>query len=201
MAKHSNNIGVSIVAGVNPGYEGGRFAIHEPASAAEHVRKIAGELGIEGEIFPGLCLYQKDRGCPAGGEPAGILFTIAFADALNAFDALRRRLGQEFMSVITPPSHGVPTRGVIIDFGEGDLKDIALRWQEAAAGMLPKLGFHLSGAVFEAGGKICGQAEANPARIKDLKAWTKASRGLIQVIKPGVRPVFRRVGYHTLRDG
>lgn len=189
---------VSAFIGVNPGYQGDAAPIDDPDQAAQRVRDAIGACGLEGEVYPGLVIYEVERGCPRGGEPIGAVFARQagpITEILDRFDNVRANLSQATVSVIAPPDSGTVMPGFVVDFGEDDLDALARRWQELSAH-----DSRLSGALFKANGRVYGQAEANPRRVRDAEKWVEDATALIRQIKPGAEPLFRDVGYHYLRE-
>jgi hypothetical protein len=193
---------VSAIIGVNPGYDGENFAVQDPAHAAQIVQDKLSQSTVKGRVFPGRVLYPRDRGCPVGGEVVGTVFSAPDqTNLLKEFNKIRQDLEQVTVSVVTTPDTGAQMKGFAVSFGPGNLLDVARLWQENAAALSAKSGFHVSGAVYQDDtGNIYGQAEANPTRISDLEMWERDAQDLVQTIKPGAQPHFRTVGYHYLRD-
>jgi hypothetical protein len=191
---------VSAVVGVNPGFDQATFAIKDPTDAAKRVSQEMSSFDIKAQIYPGRVLYPQNRGCPKGGEVIGAVFVPDSPLVLQQMETLRNKMKQETVSVITTPDKGIVTTGFVVKFERGDLSGIARLWQESAAEKYAVSGFHVSAAVYDVGGKIYVQAEANPTRITNLDTWKKDAEEIVKNISSSAVPVFRQIGYHYLRD-
>ena len=86
-----------------------------------------------------------------------------------------------------------------MSFGHGNLLDIAKIWQQNAAEKYAVTKFHVSAAIYEVEGEIYAQAEANPARIKNIDDWRENIKEIVGSISSSASPLFREVGYHFLQ--
>ena len=191
---------VSAFVGVNPGFDQATFTITDPTDAVKRVVQEMSSFDIKAKIYPGRVLYPQDRGCPKGGEVIAAVFVSDSPVVLQQMETLRNKLKQETVSVITTPDSGTVTTGFVVNFERGDLSEIARLWQEIAAEKSAVSGFHVSAAVYDAGGEIYGQAEANPTRITNIDAWKKDAEEIVKKISSSAVPVFRQIGYHYLRE-
>ena len=189
---------VSVFAGVNAGFDSETFAVTEPLEAAKCIKQALNSLDIEAGVYPGRVLYAMDRGCPIGGEVMGVIFTSNSPDILDKMELLRTKLQQQTLSVITSPETGRIMPGFVVNFGPGNLLDIAKIWQQNAAQKYAISKFHVSAAIYEFEGGIYAQAEANPTRIKNIETWREDAKEIVENISSSAIPLFREVGYHFL---
>ena len=181
-----------IYCGLVPGYQGeGNQAT--PQNAAEAVSAALGR-----PVFPGVCVYHTDWGCPVGGEPVGAYRTEGTAtEILDEAEKLRKDLKQTTLSVGLP-GYGQSTIGFEA-VAHMPLLEAGAKWQEAAARYMSETGTYVSCGMAEQGDEIIISAEANPAFVQDLEAWKRIVENICAEI--GAENVtFNEVGFNYLKD-
>ncbi len=190
----NSNVVVSnlIYCGLVAGYQGeGNTAT--PANAAEAVSAALGR-----PVFPGVCVYHTDWGCPVGGEPVGAYRAQGTpAEILDEAEKLRKDLRQTTLSV------GLPECGqATIGFeavAHMPLLEAGAKWQTAAARHFAEQGTYVSCGMAQEGNDVVISAEANPAFVKDLEAWKKIVENICAEIGAEA-PSFAEVGFNYLKD-
>ena len=192
---NNNNATVSnlIFCGLIAGYQGEKNAA-TPQNAAEAVAKALGR-----DVFPGVCVYHTDWGCPKGGEPVGAYRAEGtYANILEEAEKLRKSLHQSTLSVALQ-GFGSETVGFEAK-AHLPLLEAGVKWQEAAARYMSSTGTYVSCGMAEQGcGDIIISAEANPAFVQDLEAWKKIVKSICAEIGTE-EPVFKTVGFNYLKD-
>lgn len=185
-----------VFCGLVAGYQGvGNTAT--PQNAAEAVSEALTQLGAKVLVFPAVCVYHTDWGCPQGGEPVGAFVMNAPAKKiLEVCEDLRQALKQTTLSV-SIPNHGNVTLGFIAQV-KGDLLEIGAKWQEAAAAKMAETGTYVScGIVNNGDGSLTISAEANPEFVQDLETWGNIVRSICKQI--GAKPQFDEAYFNYLR--
>lgn len=194
--KNSNMVVVSnlVYCGLVSGYQGeGNTAT--PANAAAAV-KVA--LGGSQMVYPAVCVYHTDWGCPVGGEPVGAYRAEGTAtEIIDEAEKLRKDLRQTTLSVGLP-GYGQATIGFEATV-RMPLLEAAAKWQEAAARHMAATGTYVSCGMAQIGDEVIISAEANPAFVKDLEAWKKIVENICAEIGAEA-PSFAEVGFNYLKD-
>jgi len=182
-----------IFCGVQAGYQG--VASVTPKTAAKAVEDALRRQRLSPRVFPAVCVYHTDWGCPVGGEPVGA-FRLPVEGALEVCEKLRKELRQTTLSVCLP-TEGAPTTGFTAVV-KGNLHEVATRWQHAAAELMAQTGTYVSGGLVDNGdGTCCMTAEANPAFVPDLEAWKKV---VVEISsKLGTKPNFEETFFNYLK--
>ena len=193
-SNNSNMVVVSnmIFCGLVAGYQGeGNQAT--PQNAAEAVSTALGR-----PVFPGVCVYHTDWGCPVGGEPVGAYrATGAPEQILVEAEKLRKDLKQTTLSVGLP-GYGQTTIGFTA-ISHMPLLEAGAAWQTAAARYMAATGTYVSCGMAEEGSEVIISAEANPAFVHDLAAWKQIVESICAEIGAEA-PSFTEVGFNYLKD-
>ena len=191
-ANNSNMVSNLVFCGLVSGYQGeGNTAT--PQNAAEAVSAALGR-----PVLPGVCVYHTDWGCPKGGEPVGAYRAEGSAEEILAeAEKLRKALKQTTLSVGLRGA-GQATIGFTAT-AHMPLLEAGAKWQEAAARHMANTGTYVSCGMAEQGDDIVISAEANPAFVHDLEAWTKIVEALCSEIG-AEKPTFSKVGFNYLKD-
>ena len=194
MKKNKSNI---IFCGVISGYQG-KENIITPQNAADIVAKELKKLGSEVKVFPAVCVYHTDWGCPNGGEPVGAFVLEGFSlDILNIVGKLRKVLKQTTLSVALIDD-GCATLGFTAEV-EGDILVIGKNWQKSAAEQMSMTGVYVSCGIAQIEeGKAIISAEANPNYVENLVAWHNTVHKICADI--GIKPIFKPIGFVYLCD-
>lgn len=192
---NSNMVVVSsnlIYCGLVPGYQGeGNKAT--PQNAAEAVSTALGR-----PVFPGVCVYHTDWGCPLGGEPVGAYRAEGTpAQIIDEAEKLRKDLKQTTLSVGLP-GYGQATIGFEA-IAHKPLLEAGAAWQEAAARHFGEQGTYVSCGMAQVGNDIIISAEANPAFVSDREVWRKIVEQICAEIGADA-PSFKEVGFNYLKD-
>ena len=191
---NSNMVVVSnlVFCGLVAGYQGeGNQAT--PQNAAEAVSTALGR-----PVFPGVCVYHTDWGCPKGGEPVGAYRATGTPEQiLSEAEKLRKDLRQTTLSVGLPGS-GAPTIGFVA-VAHMPLLEAGAAWQTAAARYMAATGTYVSCGMAEEGSEVIISAEANPAFVSDREAWRKIVESICAEIGAEA-PSFTEVGFNYLKD-
>ena len=181
-----------IFCGLVAGYQGeGNTAT--PANAAEAVSAALGR-----PVFPGVCVYHTDWGCPVGGEPVGAYRAEGTpAEILAEAEKLRKDLKQTTLSVGLPKC-GTPTIGFVA-VAHMPLLEAGAKWQEAAARHMANTGTYVSCGMADQGDNVVISAEANPAFVSDREAWKQIVESICAEIG-AEEPIFSEVGFNYLKD-
>ena len=193
-SRNSNMVVVSnmIFCGLVAGYQGeGNQAT--PQNAAEAVSTALGR-----PVFPGVCVYHTDWGCPKGGEPVGAYRAEGTPEQiLVEAEKLRKDLKQTTLSVGLP-GYGQTTIGFTA-ISHMPLLEAGAAWQTAAARHFAEQGTYVSCGMAEEGNEVIISAEANPAFVSDREAWRKIVEQICAEIG-AEEPTFNEVGFNYLRD-
>ena len=181
-----------IYCGLVAGYQGeGNRAT--PQNAAEAVSSALGR-----PVFPGVCVYHTDWGCPKGGEPVGAYRAEGSSmEILAEAEKLRKDLKQTTLSVGLQGC-GETTIGFEAKV-HMSLLEAGANWQEAAARYMVTTGTYVSCGMAEQGDEIIISAEANPAFVQDLDAWKKIVENICAEIG-AENLTFNEVGFNYLKD-
>ena len=193
---NSNMVVVSnlVYCGLVPGYQGeGNQAT--PQNAAE---AVSAALGSRHKVFPAVCVYHTDWGCPLGGEPVGAYRAEGTPEEiLNEANKLRQDLKQTTLSV---GLSGVGETTVGFEaVAHMPLQEVGAKWQEAAARHFAEQGTYVSCGMAEQGDEVIISAEANPAFVSDREAWRKIVESICAEIGAEA-PSFAEVGFNYLKD-
>lgn len=187
-----SNIKNLVFLGLVPGYQGSSNK-STPEVAASAIAAV-----VDRRVYPSVCIYHTDWGCPVGGEPVGA-FEVIFdggAEELEKLDGYRRAFQQSTLSV--PMKEGEETIGFIAEV-EGDLSTVGRKWQHAAAVAMEAGHPYVSCGIAEiADGRLLVEAEANPEFVQNLDEWEKTAKQICCEI--GVEPQFFEVGFNYLKD-
>ena len=183
-----------VYCGLVAGYQGENNTA-TPQNAAEAVQAALGGLQT---VYPAVCVYHTDWGCPQGGEPVGAYRAQGEpAEILAEAEKLRRNLKQTTLSV------GLPDVGVTTIGFEAiircSLYEAAIAWQMAAARYFAEHGIYVSCGLAQVGNDIVISAEANPAFVKDLESWKNIVEKICTEIGADA-PSFKEVGFNYLKD-
>ena len=195
-ANNSNAMVVSsmVYCGLVSGYQGENNTA-TPQNAAEAV--YAALRGAR-KVYPAVCVYHTDWGCPKGGEPVGAYIASGSPEEiLHEAEKLRRDLKQTTLSVGLPEV-GVATIGFVAT-AHLPLLVVGDLWQKSAARLFAETGTYVSCGMAEVNGVIHISAEANPAFVQDLVTW----KGIVETICREVgadAPSFSEVGFNYLKD-
>lgn len=185
-----------IFCGLVAGYQGeGNTAT--PQNAADAVRKALADRGVNTEVFPAVCVYHTEWGCPVGGEPVGAYSRIDNPERILAeAEQLRQDLKQSTLSVGLP-GVGTPTLGFTAML-KGDCREIGAAWQEIAGKQFDATGTYVSCGITQYYGYCVIAAEANPAFVQDLDAW----KAIVATIcgELGTEAVFTEIGFNYLTN-
>lgn len=191
---NSNVVSNLVYCGLVAGYQGENNTA-TPQNAAE---AVSAALGGHREIFPAVCVYHTDWGCPLGGEPVGAYRAQGTpAEILAEAEKLRKNLRQSTLSVGLPGC-GQATIGFEAK-AHMPLLEVGAAWQEAAARYFAELGTYVSCGMAQIGDEVIISAEANPAFVKDLEAWKKIVENICAEIGAEA-PSFAEVGFNYLKD-
>ena len=179
-----------IFCGVVSGYQG------ETSVTPNDAAKAVNELLATAEVFPGVCVYHTDWGCPVGGEPVGA-FTLPEEIAITECEKLRVQLQQSTLAVALQ-SAGIPTIGFTAE-ATGKLPEIGKKWQEAAAKIMATTGIYVSCGIADEDDKLVISAEANPEFVKDFEAWQKAVCDVCALVGGTTSPVFAATKLNYLK--
>ena len=197
MATNNNsNVVVSnlIFCGLVAGYQGENNTA-TPQNAAEAVKTA---LGGRHEVFPAVCVYHTDWGCPKGGEPVGAYRAEGSSmEILAEAEKLRKDLKQTTLSVGLQGC-GNATIGFEAKVHKS-LLEAGANWQEAAARYMATTGTYVSCGMAEQGDEIIISAEANPTFVQDLDAWKKIVENICAEIG-AENLTFNEVGFNYLKD-
>lgn len=191
---NSNVVVVSnlIFCGLVSGYQGENNQA-TPQNAAEAVSAALGR-----PVFPGVCVYHTDWGCPKGGEPVGAYRAEGTAaEILVEAEKLRKNLKQTTLSV---GLCGVGDATVGFEaVAHMPLLEVGAKWQEAAARYMSETGTYVSCGMAQDGNDVVISAEANPAFVQDLDAWKRIVENICA--KVGAENLtFNEVGFNYLKD-
>jgi len=202
----------TIFAGVNQGYQGDNSLITDPVQASaivgEVIKEIAAASGDQSkyEVRPGFAIYETERGCRHGGEAVGaVLASGKPTNIISTAARLRAYLKQLALSVVLyEKSDAKPSREFSATV-TGDLREIALLWQVAAAVYKGQNSVQVSCGMYQAkDGSVIIRAAANPDRVLDIGKWEAAAREVAATVatQAGVRIdlAFRNVGYQHLQS-
>lgn len=183
-----------VYCGLVAGYQGENNTA-TPQNAAEAVQAALGGLQT---VYPAVCVYHTDWGCPQGGEPVGAYRAQGEpAEILAEAEKLRRNLKQTTLSV------GLPDVGVTTIGFEATIRcslyEAAIAWQMAAARYFAEHGIYVSCGLAQVGNDIVISAEANPAFVKDLESWKNIVEKICTEIGADA-PSFKEVGFNYLKD-
>ena len=166
-----------------------------PQNAATAVKAA---LGGEQTVYPAVCVYHPDSGCPLGGEPVGAYRAQGTpAEILAEAEKLRKNLKQTTLSVGLP-GYGEPTIGFEANV-HMPLLEAGAAWQEAAARYMSETGTYVSCGMAQIGSQVLISAEANPAFVSDREAWRKIVESICAEIGAET-PSFAEVGFNYLKD-
>ncbi len=166
-----------------------------PQNAATAVKAA---LGGEQTVYPAVCVYHTDWGCPLGGEPVGAYRAQGTpAEILAEAEKLRKNLKQTTLSVGLP-GYGEPTIGFEANV-HMPLLEAGAAWQEAAARYMSETGTYVSCGMAQIGSQVLISAEANPAFVSDREAWRKIVESICAEIGAET-PSFAEVGFNYLKD-
>jgi len=182
-----------IFCGVQAGYQG--VASVTPKTAAKAVEDALRRQRLSPLVYPAVCIYHTDWGCPVGGEPVGA-FRLPAKGALKVCEELRKELKQTTLSV-SLPTEGTPTIGFTAVV-KGNLVEVGAHWQEVAAELMSKTGTYISGGLVDNGDGSCTMsAEANPAFVPDREVW----QGVVIELssKLGAKPNFEETFFNYLK--
>ncbi len=184
-----------ILCGVEAGYQG--VASVTPKAAAKAVESALRRQGVSPRVYPAVCIYHTDWGCPVGGEPVGAFCLHLPAEgALEVCESLRKELRQTTLSVCLP-TEGAPTIGFTAVV-KGNLCEVGSRWQALAAELMSKTGTYISGGLVDNGDGSCTMsAEANPAFVPDREAWQRVVEELTSNL--GTKPDFGETFFNYLK--
>ena len=190
--KNVSNISNFVFCGVVAGYDNENSV--QPEAAARLVSNSLNSLGIDAVVFPAVCVYHTDWGCPVGGEAVGA-FQLPEATALEVCDKLRKELHQSTLSVCLP-TVGTKTIGFVAEIG-GDLRAVGAKWQEIAAKKMQETGIYVSCGITDNAGRLTISAEANPEFVSDTENWKKVVKDICRQL--GTSPSFSAVCYNYLK--
>lgn len=191
---NSNVVSNLVYCGLVAGYQGENNTA-TPQNAAE---AVSAALGGHREIFPAVCVYHTDWGCPLGGEPVGAYRAEGTPEQILAeAEKLRQDLKQTTLSVGLP-EYGETTVGFEA-VAHMPLLEAGAAWQTAAARYFAELGTYVSCGMAQIGDEVIISAEANPAFVKDLEAWKKIVENICAEIGAEA-PSFAEVGFNYLKD-
>lgn len=183
-----------VYCGLVSGYQGDNNTA-TPQNAAEAVKAA---LGGSQTVYPAVCVYHTDWGCPLGGEPVGAYRAQGTpAEILAEAEKLRKELKQTTLSVALPDV-GVATIGFEATV-HCSLYDAGIAWQKAAARYFAEQGTYVSCGMAQIGNQVLISAEANPAFVQDLVAWKSIVEKICTEI--GAEELtFNKVGFNYLKD-
>ena len=183
-----------VYCGLVSGYQGENNTA-TPQNAAAAVRAA---LGGEQTVYPAVCIYHTDWGCPLGGEPVGAYRAQGTpAEILAKAEKLRKDLKQTTLSVALPVV-GDATIGFEA-IAHMPLLEAGAKWQKAAARFFTEQGTYVSCGMAQIGDDIVISAEANPAFVSDREAWKKIVENICAEIGAEA-PSFAEVGFNYLKD-
>ena len=193
---NSNMVVVSnlVYCGLVSGYQGENNTA-TPANAAQ---AVSAALGGSQTVYPAVCVYHVDWGCPKGGEPVGAYRAEGTAaEILDEAEKLRKNLKQTTLSVGLQGC-GETTIGFEA-IAHKPLLEAGAAWQTAAARYMSETGTYVSCGMAEQGDEIIISAEANPAFVQDLESWKKIVESICAEIGAEA-PSFKEVGFNYLKD-
>ena len=189
---NSNVVSNLVYCGLVAGYQGENNTA-TPQNAAEAVSAALGR-----PVFPGVCVYHTDWGCPLGGEPVGAYRAQGTpAEILAEAEKLRKNLRQSTLSVGLP-GYGQSTVGFTA-VAHMPLLEAGAKWQGAAARYMSETGTYVSCGMTQTGDEIIISAEANPAFVSDREAWKSIVESICAEIGAEA-PSFAEVGFNYLKD-
>lgn len=189
-----NTVSNLVYCGLVPGYQG-ENNVATPQNAAV---AVSAALGSRHEVFPAVCVYHTDWGCPLGGEPVGAYCAEGTPEQILAeAEKLRQDLKQTTLSVGLP-EYGETTVGFEA-VAHMPLQEVGAKWQEAAARHFAEQGTYVSCGMAEQGDEVIISAEANPAFVSDREAWKKIVESICAEIGAEA-PSFAEVGFNYLKD-
>lgn len=193
--KNSNMVVSNLVyCGLVSGYQGDNNTA-TPQNAAEAVKAA---LGGSQTVYPAVCVYHTDWGCPLGGEPVGAYRAQGTsAEILSEAEKLRKELKQTTLSVGLPDV-GVATIGFEA-IAHMPLLEVGAAWQTAAARHFAEQGTYVSCGMVEQGDNVIISAEANPAFVSDREVWKKIVESICAEVG-AENLIFNEVCFNYLKD-